>query len=52
MLVASIAFGFVYDRISPEAAFIMGAVLSGAAAVLLFVVPVSSTRSRRVGAES
>jgi MFS family permease len=52
MLVASIAFGFVYDRISPAAAFIMGAVLSGAAAVLLLVVPLSSTRSRRVGAES
>ena len=52
MLVASIAFGFVYDRFSPAAAFIMGAMLSGAAAVLLLIVPVSSTRSRRVGAES
>src|SRR5262245_5885827 len=52
MLVASIAFGFVYDRISPAAAFIMGAVLSGAAAVLLLVVPLSSTRSRGVGGES
>jgi MFS family permease len=52
MLVASIAFGFVYDRISPAAAFIMGAMLSGAAAVLLLIVPLSSIRSRRVGAES
>jgi MFS family permease len=52
MLVASIAFGFVYDRISPAAAFIMGAALSGAAAVLLLVVPLSSTRSPRVGVES
>ena len=52
LLVASIAFGFVYDRISPAAAFIMGAVLSGAAAALLLIVPLSSTRSRRTGAES
>jgi predicted MFS family arabinose efflux permease len=52
MLVASIAFGFVYDRISPAAAFLMGAALSGAAAVLLLVVPLSSTRSPRVGVES
>jgi MFS family permease len=52
MLVASIAFGFVYDRVSPAAAFIMGAVLSGVAAVLLLVIPLSTTRSRIVGAES
>ena len=38
MLVASIAFGLVYDRVSPAAAFIMGAALSAAAAVLLLVV--------------
>ena len=46
MLVASIAFGFVYDRFSPAAAFIMGASLSAAAALLLLVVPMSSSRSR------
>jgi MFS family permease len=43
MLVASIAFGVVYDRVSPAAAFIMGAALSAVAAVLLLVVPLSNT---------
>jgi MFS family permease len=43
MLVASIAFGVVYDRLSPAAAFIMGAALSAVAAVLLLVVPLSNT---------
>jgi MFS family permease len=52
MLVASIAFGFVYDRFSPAAAFVMGATLSAAAALLLLVVPLSSPRSRMTGAQS
>jgi MFS family permease len=52
MLVASIAFGFVYDRVGPAAAFVMGAALSSAAAVLLLVVPLSSGRARIVDAES
>jgi predicted MFS family arabinose efflux permease len=38
MLIASIAFGYVYDHVSPSAAFVMGAALSAAAAVLLLVV--------------
>jgi hypothetical protein len=42
MLVASIVFGVVYDAVGPAAAFIMGASLSAAAAVLLSVVPLSS----------
>jgi MFS family permease len=52
MLVASIAFGIVYDRIGPAAAFIMGAALSAAAAVLLLVVPLSRPESRISRAES
>jgi MFS family permease len=52
MLIASITFGFVYDRVSPAAAFIMGATLSAAAALLLVVVPLSDPRSRNQGAES
>jgi MFS family permease len=52
MLVASIAFGFVYDRVSPAAAFIMGSGLSAAAAVLLLVVPLPRARSGIAKAES
>jgi MFS family permease len=52
MLVASIAFGVVYDRFSPAAAFIMGATLSAAAALLMLIVPVSRPRPRMTGAES
>jgi MFS family permease len=52
MLVASLAFGFVYDRFSPAAAFIMGAALSAAAAILLLVTPLSSTRLRVNDAKS
>jgi MFS family permease len=52
MLVASIAFGFVYDRFSPAAAFVMGAVLSAAAAVLLLTVPLPNPRARIATAES
>jgi MFS family permease len=52
MLVASIAFGSVYDRFSPAAAFIMGATVSAAAALLLLVVPLSTSRSRIRTAES
>jgi MFS family permease len=37
-LIASVAFGFVYDRFSPAAAFGMGAALAGTAAVLLLLV--------------
>lgn len=37
-LIASVTFGFVYDRFSPAAAFGMGAVLAGTAAVLLLLV--------------
>jgi len=52
MLVASIVFGVVYDQVSPAAAFIMGAALSAAAAVLLLVAPVSSPRRPVTRAES
>ncbi len=52
MLIASIAFGVVYDRISPAAAFIMGAALSATAAVLLLLVPLSPSESRVRRAES
>jgi MFS family permease len=45
MLVASIAFGVVYDRFGPPAAFTMGAALSAAAAVLLFFIRVPDTKS-------
>jgi MFS family permease len=52
MLVASIAFGIVYDRVSPAAAFVMGASLSAIAAVLLLVVPLSRPVSHIRSAES
>ena len=52
MVVASVAFGVVYDRVSPAAAFIMGATLSAVAAVLLLVIPLSRAPSRSVGADS
>jgi MFS family permease len=51
LLVASIVFGVVYDRVGPAAAFIMGATLSAAAALLLLLVPFTSPRSR-IGGES
>lgn len=41
MLIASIAFGVVYDRVGPAAAFVMGAALSAAAALLLVMAPIS-----------
>jgi MFS family permease len=52
MLVASIAFGVVYDRVSPAAAFVMGASLSATAAVLLLVMPWSRAEPRMSGTES
>jgi predicted MFS family arabinose efflux permease len=52
MLVASITFGFVYDRFSPATAFIMGAALSGAAALLLLAVPLSEPGSQNRSAQS
>ena len=52
MLVASIAFGIVYDRVSPAAAFIMGATLSAAAAVLLLVVRLPHPHQRIATAKS
>ena len=52
MLVASIAFGVVYDRVSPAAAFIMGAALSAAAAVLLLVIRLPNPHQRVATAKS
>ena len=52
MLIASIAFGVVYDRVSPAAAFIMGAALSAAAAVLLLVVRLPNPHQRVATAKS
>jgi MFS family permease len=52
MLIASIAFGFVYDRVSPAAAFIMGSALSAAAAVLLLIVRVPNSHPRIATAKS
>jgi MFS family permease len=52
MLVASITFGLVYDRVSPAAAFIMGAALSAAAAVLLLVVRLPNPHQRVATAKS
>jgi MFS family permease len=52
MLVASIAFGIVYDRVSPAAAFIMGSALSAAAAVLLLVVRLPHSHQRIATAKS
>jgi MFS family permease len=52
MLVASIAFGVVYDRVSPAAAFIMGAALSAAAAVLLLLVRLPNPHQRVATAKS
>jgi MFS family permease len=52
MLIASIAFGVVYDRVSPAAAFIMGAALSAAAAVLLIVVRLPNPHQRVAAAKS
>ena len=52
MLVASIAFGIVYDRVSPAAAFIMGSALSAAAAVLLLLVRLPQPHQRMATAKS
>ena len=52
MLVASIAFGFVYDRVSPAAAFTMGSALSAAAAVLLLVLRLPTPHQRIATAKS
>ena len=52
MLIASIAFGVVYDRVSPAAAFVMGASLSAAAAVLLLVVRLPNPQQRVATAKS
>jgi len=52
MLIASIAFGYVYDHVSPSAAFVMGAALSAAAAVLLLVVRLPNSRQRVATAKS
>jgi len=52
MLIASIAFGVVYDRVSPAAAFIMGAALSAAAAVLLLVIRLPNPHQRVATANS
>jgi len=52
MLVASIAFGFVYDRVSSAAAFTMGSALSAAAAVLLLVVRLPDRGQRIATAKS
>lgn len=52
MLIASIAFGVVYDRVSPAAAFIMGAALSAAAAVLLLVIRLPNPHQRVATAKS
>ena len=38
-LIASVVFGFLYERYSPGTAFMTGAALAGAAAVLLLLVP-------------
>jgi len=37
--IASVGFGFVYERVSPDAAFATGAALAASAAVLLLVMP-------------
>ena len=42
-LIASIAFGYLYQRFGPATAFGTGAALAGLAAVLLLVVPTSRT---------
>ncbi len=52
MLVASIAFGFVYDRVSPAAAFIMGAALSAIAAVSLLLLRLPNPHQGTTAAES
>ena len=52
MLIASIAFGYVYDHVSPSAAFVMGAALSAAAAVLLLVVRLPNSHQRVAIAKS
>lgn len=52
MLVASIAFGFVYDRVSPAAAFTMGSALSAVAAVLLLVLRLPTPHQRIATAKS
>ena len=52
MLVASIAFGFVYDRVSPAAAFTMGSALSAVAAVLLLVLRLPNPHQRIATAKS
>ena len=52
MLIASIAFGVVYDRVSPAAAFIMGAALSATAAVLLLVIRLPNPHQRVATAKS
>jgi MFS family permease len=52
MLIASIAFGYVYDSVSPAAAFIMGATLSAAAAALLLVVRLPNPHQQVARAKS
>ena len=52
MLIASIAFGVVYDRVSPGAAFIMGSALSAVAAMLLLVVRLPTPQARVATAKS
>ena len=52
MLIASVAFGYVYDNASPAAAFIMGAALSAAAAVLLLVVRLPNPHQQVARAKS
>jgi MFS family permease len=42
-LIASVLFGYVYERFSAPAAFTMGASLAGVAAVLLLLVPANRT---------
>jgi MFS family permease len=46
-LIASVGFGFVYDRFSPAAAFTMGAVLAGLATVLLAITPTGAIEHER-----
>ena len=41
LLIASVGFGFIYERVSPAAAFTTGAALAAVAAALLLVTPVT-----------
>ena len=42
-LTASVLFGFIYERFSPQTAFTVGAALAGVAAVLLVLTPTDSS---------